>query len=200
MIGVALGVFGGWLHRVVPRGVTARYAGIYAIGLGLVAFGLADVTFGNGLIAAFVLGITLGISEHEITERFADFSENVSAIFQVLTFFVFGALIVATGYDASVPALIAFIVFALADRAPGRRGARAYGHRHAPAAQGVHRLVRAQGRRVDAVRAAGPRRRRCRTGPLVFDVASFVILASIVAHGLTDTVGARWISQRLERG
>ena len=25
---------------------------------------------------------------------------------------------------------------------------------------------------------------------LVFDVASFVILASIVAHGLTDTVGA----------
>jgi NhaP-type Na+/H+ and K+/H+ antiporter len=32
---------------------------------------------------------------------------------------------------------------------------------------------------------------------LVFDVASFVILASILAHGLTDTVGARWIEQRL---
>ena len=56
----------------------------------MVAFGLADVTLGNGLVAAFVFGITVGISEHEITERFADFSENVSAIFQVLTFFVFG--------------------------------------------------------------------------------------------------------------
>jgi NhaP-type Na+/H+ or K+/H+ antiporter len=32
---------------------------------------------------------------------------------------------------------------------------------------------------------------------LVFDVASFVILASIFAHGLTDTVGARWIERRL---
>jgi NhaP-type Na+/H+ or K+/H+ antiporter len=32
---------------------------------------------------------------------------------------------------------------------------------------------------------------------LVFDVASFVILASILAHGLTDTVGARWIERRL---
>ncbi len=35
-------------------------------------------------------------------------------------------------------------------------------------------------------------------GSLVFDVASFVILASILAHGLTDTVGARWIARRME--
>ena len=90
-----------------------RYAGIYAIGFGLAAFGVADVTFGNGLIAAFVFGITLGLFDHEITERFSEFSENVSAIFQVVTFFVFGALIVVTGYGASVPALIAFIAFAL---------------------------------------------------------------------------------------
>ena len=41
-------------------GITGRYEGIYAIGLGLAAYGLADVTFGNGLIAAFVAGIALG--------------------------------------------------------------------------------------------------------------------------------------------
>ena len=34
-------------------------------------------------------------------------------------------------------------------------------------------------------------------GTLVFDVAAFVILASITAHGLTDTVGARWIARRM---
>jgi NhaP-type Na+/H+ or K+/H+ antiporter len=32
---------------------------------------------------------------------------------------------------------------------------------------------------------------------LVFDAAAYVILASILAHGLTDTVGARWIERRL---
>jgi hypothetical protein len=32
---------------------------------------------------------------------------------------------------------------------------------------------------------------------LVFDVASFVVLASIRAHGLTDALGARWIERRL---
>ena len=34
-------------------------------------------------------------------------------------------------------------------------------------------------------------------GSLVFDVAAFTILASIIAHGLTDTVGARWIERRM---
>jgi hypothetical protein len=36
----------------------------------------------------------------------------------------------------------------------------------------------------------------------VFDVAAFVILGSIVTHGLTDTLGARWVERRVggERG
>ncbi|HYX78018.1 MAG TPA: hypothetical protein VE727_01550, partial [Solirubrobacterales bacterium] len=37
-------------------------------------------------------------------------------------------------------------------------------------------------------------------GALVFDVAAFVILASIVAHGLTDTLGARAIEPRMPLG
>ena len=31
---------------------------------------------------------------------------------------------------------------------------------------------------------------------LVFETASFVIIASIVVHGLTDTVGTRWLERR----
>lgn len=196
VIGVALGLVGGRLHRVVPAGVTARYEGIYAIGFGLAAFGLADVSFGNGLIAAFVAGITLGFSEHEITERFADFSENVSTIFQVLTFFVFGAIIVATGYDASIAALLAFIAFALLVARPVAVALSFAGTR-LPRAQkafiawfgpkGVASMLFA----ILVLEADLP------NGTLVFDVAAFVILASILAHGLTDTVGARWIERRV---
>jgi hypothetical protein len=32
---------------------------------------------------------------------------------------------------------------------------------------------------------------------LVFDIAAIVIISSIVAHGLTDTVGARWLARRV---
>ena len=197
LVGATLGVAGGWLHRVVPRGVTARYEGIYAVGFGLVAFGLADVTFGNGLIAAFVFGITLGISEHTITERFADFSENVSAIFQVLTFFVFGALIVTTGYDGEVVALAAFIAFALLIARPVAvelalagaelpRPHKAFIAWFGP--KGVASMLFA----LLILDSSVP------NGPLIFDIAAFVILASIIAHGLTDTVRARWIARRKE--
>jgi NhaP-type Na+/H+ or K+/H+ antiporter len=196
LIGLAIGLLGGRLHHVVPGGVTARYEGIYAVGFGLAAFGLADVSFGNGLIAAFVAGITLGFSEHEITERFPVFSENVSTIFAVLTFFVFGAIIVATGYDASIAALAVFIAFALLLARPVAvmlslagtglpRAEKAFIAWFGP--KGVASMLFAILVLDSTVDNAS----------LVFDVASFVILASIVAHGLTDTVGARWIDRRM---
>ena len=197
VLGVTVGLLGGWLHRVVPRGVTPVYEGIYAVGFGLAAFGLADVTFGNGLIAAFVFGITLGVSEHEITERFTAFSENVSAIFQVLTFFVFGALIVTTGYDGAIAALVAFIAFALLVARPvavqlSLAGTRLPRPHKAFIAwfgpKGVASMLFA----LLVLDSSASNR------SLVFDVASFVILASIIAHGLTDTVGARWIARRME--
>ena len=197
VLGVALGVTGGYLHRVMPGGVTPRYEGIYAVGFGLAAFGLADVTFGNGLIAAFVCGITLGVFEHEITERFIDFSENVSAVFQVLTFFVFGALIVATGYDGPIWALIAFIPLALLVARPAAvmlslAGTRLPQPQKAFIAwfgpKGVASMLFAL---LVLDRAVAHR-------SLVFDVAAFAILASIIAHGLTDTVGASWIERRMK--
>jgi NhaP-type Na+/H+ or K+/H+ antiporter len=196
VVGVALGLLGAWLHRVVPGGVTGRYEGIYALGFGLAAFGLADVTFGNGLIAAFVAGITLGAFEHRITERFIDFSENVSAIFQVLTFFVFGAIIVATGYDFSVAGLLAFIPFALLVARPVAVLLSLSG---TGLPQPQRRFIAWFGPKgvASMLFALLILDKGLTAGSLVFDVASFTILASIVAHGLTDTVGASWIERRM---
>jgi sodium/hydrogen antiporter len=195
-LGVALGIAGGRLHHTLPGGgIAGRYEGIYAIGVGLTAYGLADVTFGNGLIAAFVAAIALGYAEHEITERFVDFSENVSTIFQVLTFFVFGAVIVGLGYGDSVVALVAFIAFALLVARPvavmgslaGAGGPQSYKWFIAWfGPKGVASMLFALYVLESAVDNAA----------LIFNVAAFAIIASILAHGLTDTVGARWIDRR----
>ena len=61
----------------------------------------------------------MGVTEHDIPEAFGDFAENVSAIAQVITFFVFGALIWATGFGGDVWRLVAFIA-RRAPRSPGR--------------------------------------------------------------------------------
>jgi NhaP-type Na+/H+ or K+/H+ antiporter len=197
VIGVGLGVLGGRLHPHLPGGgLTARYEGIYAIGFALFAFGLAEVTWGNGLIAAFVCGISMAASERQVPEGFVEFAESTSAILQVMTFFVFGALIVATGFHHSVPPLIVFIVFALLVARPAAvmlsflrtgipRSEKLFMAWFGP--KGVASMLFALFVLKSQVDDSG----------LIFDVASLAIIASIVAHGLTDTVGARWMARRV---
>jgi NhaP-type Na+/H+ or K+/H+ antiporter len=198
VIGAALGLLGGRLHNRLPGGgITARYQGIYAIGFGLTAFGLADVTLGNGLIAAFVAGIVLGAAEHEVPESFVEFSENVSSVFQVVTFFLFGAVIVAIGYERSVLPLFAFIAFALLVARPISVRAALAGTALPPSQKSFIAWFGPKGV-ASMLFALLVLEAPVAEGSLVFDIAAFVILSSILAHGLTDTVGARWIERRMK--
>jgi sodium/hydrogen antiporter len=196
-LGVALGVIGGRLHHHLPGGgITRRYEGLYAIGIGLAAYGVADITFGNGLIAAFVTGIVLGAAEHQIPRNFVDFSENVSAVFQVLTFFIFGALIVATGYHRSIWPLVAFVPFALLVARPAAVLLSLTGTR-LPRAQRLFISWFGPKGVASVLFALLVLDHGTHNASLIFDVAAFVVLASIIAHGLTDTVGSKWIARRM---
>ncbi|HEY5054469.1 MAG TPA: cation:proton antiporter [Solirubrobacterales bacterium] len=196
LIGVGLGVLGGKLRHHLPGGgITPRYEGIYAVGFALAAFGLADVSFGNGLIAAFVCGIAMAATERDVPEAFVEFAENASTILQVLTFFVFGGLIVATGFHHSIPPLVVFVLFALLFARP---------------AAVMLSFLRTGLPRSEKLFMAwfGPKgvasmlfallvlKSQVADDTLIFDIASLVIIASIVAHGLTDTIGTRWMAKR----
>jgi sodium/hydrogen antiporter len=197
VIGVVLGVIGGRLHHHLPGGgITRRYEGLYAIGIGLAAYGVAEITFGNGLIAAFVAGIVLGAAEHEIPRNFVDFSENVSAVFQVVTFFLFGALIVATGYHRAVWELALFVLFALFIARPAAVLLSLAGTR-LPRPQRLFISWFGPKGVASVLFALLVLDRHVENAPLIFDVAAFVVLSSIVAHGLTDTLGSRWIERRM---
>jgi NhaP-type Na+/H+ or K+/H+ antiporter len=196
LTGLALGYLGGRLHRSLPGGgVVARYEGIYAVSFALVAFGLSETMVGNGLIAAFVCGIAMGATEHDVPQGFVEFAENASTILQVITFFVFGALIVATGFDYSVPPVVLFVAFALLIARP---------------AAVLLSFVRTRMPRPERLFIAwfGPKgvasmlfalltlKSDVGNGELIFDVAAITVIVSIVVHGLTDTLGARWLAQR----
>jgi NhaP-type Na+/H+ or K+/H+ antiporter len=197
VFGVVVGLGGGRLiHHLPGGGILRRYEGIYVLGLGLFAYGLAEATIGNGLIAVFVGGIALGVGDHDLPDDVELFSENVSSVFQVLTFLVFGALIVDVGYGASVPALIAFVAFALLiarpvavllsflrSNIPGPQ--KAFIAWFGP--KGVASMLFA----LLVLDSEVPGR------ALIFQVAAFVIITSVVVHGLTDTVGADWIGRRV---
>jgi NhaP-type Na+/H+ or K+/H+ antiporter len=134
------------------------------------------------------------VAEHDIPDAFVEFNENVSTVLQAVTFFLFGALIVATGYDGNVWPLIAFIPFTLLIARPAailaalagsglERRFKVFIAWFGP--KGVASMLFA----LFVLDSDAPDR------ALIFGIASFVILSSIVAHGLTDTVGARWIER-----
>jgi sodium/hydrogen antiporter len=197
-VGIGLALAAGWLLSRLPgAGIEHKYEGIYALGLALAAYGFAEQTgLANGFIAVFVAGIALAVARHEIPDSFLEFNETLSALFQVVTFTVFGALIVATGWNGSTVALVLFIAFALfvarpvavlVSFLPVREP---FTHKLFMAwfgPKGVASMLFAL-----FVLSSVDRHRT-----LVFDVASFTVFASIVAHGLTDTVGANWLARQL---
>jgi len=197
-VGIGLGALGGRLHHHLPGGgLTVRYEGIYAVGFALVAFGFSDVTVGNGLIAAFVCGIAMGAAERDVPQGFVEFAENTSAILQVITFFVFGALIVATGFDHDIPPLVLFVLFALLIARP-LAVLLSFVRTGIPQAQ--KRFMAWFGPKgvASMLFALFVLKSQVGEGELIFDIAAITIIASIVAHGLTDTLGARWIRRRTE--
>jgi len=197
-IGIALAVLAGrLLDRLPSTGITPKYEGAYALAVALTSFGVAEASgWGNGLIAAFVAGIALAVSRHDIPDAFAEFTESLSSIFQIVVFVVFGALVVVTGWDGSVSRLALFVGFALLVARPASvllsftgvpepRPNKLFIAWVGP--KGVASILFAL-----LVLASTETNRS-----LIFDVASFTILASIVAHGLTDTLGASWLERRL---
>ncbi len=197
VIGVVLATLAGRAIDDMPGiGLSEKYEGVYALGIGLAAFGLAESTIGNGLVAAFTAGIALGVADRDTPVAFREFNESLSAVLQTVTFFVFGSIVVASG--VSVPALagavlVGFTLFiarpvaimgALAGSAlpPLQRRFLAW---FGP--KGVASMLFA----LFVLKSSVPE------ADLIFQLASLVILASIVAHGLTDTLGARWMKRRL---
>ncbi len=181
-------------------GLARRYDGIYALGLGLLAFGLADVTFGNGFIAAFTCGIALGVAEHDIADDFEVFSENLSSILSVLHLLHLRrpdrrhrirrerrlCCCVFAAFALLVARPLAVAISFLRVRLP--RPHRAFIAWFGP--KGVASMLFA----LFVLKSAVGER------DLIFEVAAFVILASIIAHGLTDTVGSNWIERRVSGG
>ena len=202
-VGVALALGAAWLWPRLPRGgIEHKYVGIYALAIAFLAFGVAEVTgWANGLIAVFVGGIAFAVARHSLPGEYLEFNETLSALFQVITFTMFGALIAATGWDGSTLRLVAFIAFVLLvarpvavllaflpirEPMPNKLFIAWFGPKGV-ASMLFALLVLSS---TDANRS------------LVFVAASFTIITSIVVHGLTDTVGAsalaRWLGRNGE--
>ncbi len=197
VIGAAIGFFGGRILDLLPGGgIRPKYEGIYALALAFGAFGLAEIIQGNGLIAAFAAGLILAVTRHEIPAAFTKFNESLGAILQVIVFLVLGVVIVATGFSGESWALVLFILFTIFVARPAAVWISFVGVRMSRSEKlfiswfgpkGVASILFALFV-LDSTAAD-------RT--IVFEIAAFTVLASILLHGFTDTIGADWMARRV---
>lgn len=96
LVGVAVGYFGG---KVVVWGqksgwMNHTFQDLAVIGLSLGAFSWAELVGGNGFIAAFTAGLTLGNTARTACECLWEFGEAEGNLATLLVFMIFGAALV----------------------------------------------------------------------------------------------------------
>ena len=79
----------------VARGVDEpSFTKLSALALSLLAFASAELVGGNGFIAAFVAGLTLGNTKREVCHQLYEFAETEGQLLTLFVFLIFGAAMV----------------------------------------------------------------------------------------------------------
>ena len=96
LVGCAIAYAGG---RIVTRATRARwmthtFQELSALALAILAYTLAEMVGGNGFIAAFVAGLTLGATAREACGPLLDFSETEGQLLTLVVFMIFGGVVV----------------------------------------------------------------------------------------------------------
>jgi NhaP-type Na+/H+ or K+/H+ antiporter len=119
LLGPALGALSGYLaitllDQVRRRvGVRRDYESLYALGVALTAFALAEEVGGSGFLAAFTAGLVIAALDVELCDCFLDYGQATAEMFLLFTFVALGAALIWTGLTVVSPRTIAFAVVAL---------------------------------------------------------------------------------------
>jgi NhaP-type Na+/H+ or K+/H+ antiporter len=202
-LGFAFGIALGYLaSRLLPRasGVPDHQKALYALGTALATYGIAVglPPAGNGLIAAFVCAIVLGIRRPDLRSAFEQSAADIVEIVKLGVFVVFGSVLTLDGLFGDGWAAVAVVAVTLLLARPvaiviALIGAGVPADRTAFMAwfgpKGVATMTFSLLVLADAIPA----------GERIFNLAALCVFVSILAHGLTDTPGAEWLARREER-
>lgn len=92
--GVLLGTAAGWLIRrsVQNQWTSGEWTKLSTLAVALLAYAGAEAVHGNGFIAAWVAGFVFGHIVHSEAPHVEEFGERVGKVLIVISFFVFGAV------------------------------------------------------------------------------------------------------------
>jgi NhaP-type Na+/H+ or K+/H+ antiporter len=201
--GVATGVAGGWLLiQAKDRGWTSRRPERIAIlGMGLTAYFGAVALHGNGFIAAFIAGIVFAAATRNWFAEPTEFTETVSAALSLLVWVIFGAILIPTALRYTTDwrplayAVLSLTVVRMLPVAVALIGTRLRSDSVALLGwfgpRGMASVVFTTLAYIQLEGAGRPIE-------VLMTVATWTILLSVLAHGLSAQPLAVWYARRLK--
>jgi sodium/hydrogen antiporter len=210
---IAAGLAGGFLvgqglsllifHHVEHPRLPETRDNLVALGIPLLAYGLTEMVHGYGFLAVFVAALTLRHRErsHHYRGRLHEFAEQIERLFMMILLVLFGGAIAGGLLEPLTwpGALVGLACLLLVRPLAGLAGLIGSGHRFDEKAtisffgiRGIgsfYYLAYAYNTAEFAVEAA-----------VLFAVVGFVVLASIVLHGITATPVMRHLQQHRMTG
>ena len=115
LVGVGIAYLGSKLiYKAWHAGwVVEPFNKLATFGLALLAWGGAELLGGNGFIAAFVAGMTVGNLTREICHSLLAFVETEGQLFVLLTFMIFGAVMFWPAFDHLTWQAVVYAVLSL---------------------------------------------------------------------------------------
>ncbi len=113
--GALVGGVGAWLLvRAAARGwVQGAARELTTVGIGVAAYAGVDVLGGNGFVAAFVAGLAFGHVARDHCGMVADFAEEEGNLLTLLTFLLFGVVLLGPALTEVTPAALGYAVLSL---------------------------------------------------------------------------------------
>lgn len=96
VVGVAIGLIGGWLLRIATRRgwIAEGFRQIAVVTLPLLCLLLAEMADASMFIAAFVAGLAIQVPFKEAGKHSVEFAEEWGQLFNLAVFFLFGMVII----------------------------------------------------------------------------------------------------------
>ena len=192
--GAAVGLGVGWAGAWIVNHVHLSASGLHPIlvlSVGLISFGFSDLVGGNGFLAIYICGVTLGnriIRNHDDVLRFHD---GLSWLAQLGMFIVLGLLVVPSRLLTVAGVAIAMTLFLMFIARPLSVVACLVPFRTPRNELTYISWVGLRGS-VPIVLATFPMSYGIDRADEVFDVIFFIVITSVLVQGLTLVPCARW--------
>jgi NhaP-type Na+/H+ or K+/H+ antiporter len=204
-VGFVVGGLGSWLMRRVDARLSIRreYQALYGLGLVFAAYAAGQAVQGDGFLAAFAAGAAVVVLDQELCDCFLEYGEVTAEMAMLMAFILFGALLSSLLADGVAPlwpslALAAVALLVARPAAMALVLSRTAMSRHAKlfiawfGPRGLSSLLLA----LLVVMARVPSEA---AADRLLAIVGVVVIASVVAHGVSATPLTGWYGRHLAR-